>query len=278
MEDHTASSTSLGVAGLRAAHQLIDGPPALFTDPVILQLLGPDRVARIKGNPGVFRKPALRYLRSHVVLRSRYAEDRLKEAYAGGIRQYILLGAGLDTFAWRQPPGMEDLRIFEVDHPATQAQKRSDLAGAGIPMPENIRWVPVNFESASLKEELDRHGFDWTKPCFISWLGVMVYLSMEAIDSILGLVVSLAPTSRIVFTFTQQRGYEGPDSIAARAAAGGEPWRTFFSPEELTDKLRGLGFSGISILDPEEARRQYYSDRTDDLPPPDRASICLAIV
>ena len=278
MDLQSGSATSLGVAGLRAAHQLIDGEPKILRDPVILRLLHPSYLDHIQNNPEAFREPRLTQLRSHVVLRSRYTEDRLAAAYVRGIRQYLLLGAGLDTYAWRQAPGLESLRIFEIDHPATQEKKLLRIVEAGMAAPENCRFVPIDFESTSLKEGLAKSAFDPSIPCFVSWLGVTVYLSVEAIDAVLAFIASLPAGSEMVFTFSQKKLYEGPGSTADIVARAGEPWITYFTPKELSRKLKGHGFSTVDFLLPEEAMKTYYDGRTDGLPAPLNITIARVIV
>lgn len=270
MEKNKSSATSLGVASLRAAHQVLDGEPKLLYDPVILHLLGPAFEEQLRQNPSRFQTPGSIGLRSHVLLRSRFAEDCLASAYRQGVRQYILLGAGLDTYAWRQAPGLEELRIFEMDHPATQEQKRQMLHRAGLKTPDNLFFTPIDFEHTTIAEALHEQPFDPTRPCFISWLGVMVYLSMEAIDAVFDWMISLPAGSEMVLTFTQKREH---NPLSDRAAELGEPWQTFFSPEELKKKLISRGFSYVQTLDPEDAWRNYYSGRADKLPPPRHASI-----
>jgi len=278
-----SSATSMGVAALRAAHQLLDGEPKLLDDPVILRLLPPEFKTDIRQNPGAYRTPLSSRLRSHVLLRSRYAEDCLAEAYARGVRQYILLGAGLDTYAWRQPSGLAQLRIFEVDHPATQEQKRQLLENAGLTTPDNLWFIPTDFESSSIGEALDRSagvspdrpGFDPSLPCFISWLGVMVYLTMEAIDAVFDWLLTLPAASEMVLTFTRKKDLS---ALGDRAAALGEPWQTFFTPEELSEKLLLRGCSSVHILEPREAWQTYYAGRTDGLPSAPHASIARIIV
>ena len=272
MQMDRSSATSLGVAGLRAAHQLLDGEPLLLNDPAILRLLGPQTCDAIRKDPGIYRHPPARWLQSHVLLRSRYAEDCLRAAYAQGVRQYILLGAGLDTYAWRQAPGMEDLQIYEMDHPATQEQKKQLLARAGMEIPGNLHFVPIDFESVSISDALSGGTFDPWSPCFISWLGVMVYLSMDAIDAVFDWLITLPAGSGMVLTFTRRRENS---PLADKAAAMGEPWRTFFSPDELKEKLLQRGFSAVEILEPGDAWRTYYAGRTDGLPAPLHASIAL---
>jgi methyltransferase (TIGR00027 family) len=278
MDNPGGSLTAQGAAGLRAVHQLLDGHPKLLYDPVSVQLLDPHIIEQILTERDFYREPGPMGLRSHIVLRSRYAEDRLAQAYARGIRQYLLLGAGLDTFAWRQPPGMEELRIFEADHPATQKQKIQRLSQAGIETPGNVRFVPIDFETESLEAALRRSDLDLTLPVFISWLGVTVYLTMEAIDAVFRFVVGLPPTSEMVFTFAQKRPGDAMRPTAIRAAGAGEPWKTYIRPEELGWKLAKMGFSSLYVLPPEEARELYYTGREDGLPPPQGAGIASVIV
>ena len=278
MDNSSGSLTSLGAANLRAAHQLLDGEPKVLRDPVIVQLLDPHQADQIRNEADFYQQPGLLALRSHIVLRSRYAEDRLALAYERGVRQYLLLGAGLDTFAWRQPPGMKDLRIFEADHPATQAQKKQRLSEAGITTPDNCFFVPVDFETGSLEEALHKSSFDFTLPVFISWLGVTIYLSMAAIDAVFRFVVTLAASSEIVFTFAQKKHNETLRPTAVLAAEMGEPWKTFILPEDMAWKLCKMGYFSFTILQPEEAKELYYAGRKDGLPPPQRSGIACAMV
>jgi len=278
MDQRNGSVTALGVAGLRAAHQLMDGEPRLLSDPVIVQLLEPLHLQYIQENPARYRQPESLHLRSHVLLRSRYTEDQLALAFQRGIRQFLILGAGMDTFCWRQPPGMEALQVFEVDHPSSQAYKRLRLSEAGIPTPANVHFVPVDFESTSLRQGLQDSAFDFSLPSFISWLGVTMYLTMEAIDEVLAFIASLPKGTEIALTFAQKK-MSGPTFLTAdRAAAVGEPWLSFFTPDELTEKLKRHGFASVSFLEPGEAWRVYFAERTDNLPPPRRAFIAHAVV
>ena len=276
MNNPEGSLTSLGAAGLRAAHQLLDGEPKLFFDPVILRLLDPGHIEEIKARASQFQHPETLRLRSRIALRSRYAEDRLMLAYARGVRQYLLLGAGLDTFAWRQPEGLDGLKIFEADHPATQEQKRQRLSRAGLSIPANCQIVAINFETETLEEALRKRSFDLHSPSFISWLGVTVYLSKEAVDAVFQFVSTLPKGSELVFTFAQER--LSMNYTAARAAEAGEPWVTYFRPEDLSRKLYELGFSAVHFLEPEEAWKTYYINRQDGLTSPSLASIASAIV
>jgi methyltransferase (TIGR00027 family) len=246
--DRAASATALGVATLRAAHQLLDSPPHVLEDPIVLRLLDPEVIERIRANPERFQAPPVRRLLLHVVARSRHAEDRLAEAVARGVHQCIVLGAGFDTFAYRQPAWAAPLRILEVDHPASREAKRARLAAAGIGIPANVEHVAIDFERTSLMDGLATSGFDPRAATFVSWLGVMVYLTEPAIDAVFSFVAALPPPSEIVCTFTTPKASDESDEIAQRAAAAGEPWLTRIEPEALERRLRAHGFSTVTFL------------------------------
>jgi methyltransferase (TIGR00027 family) len=183
MQDgHKASHTAVGTAHLRAAHQMFETPPRILDDPVASPLLGPLALQRIKDTADHYRTPEKLALRAHVVLRSRFAEDRLAAAVLRGITQYVILGAGFDTFALRQPAWAQTLQIFKVDHPGTQAMKRSHLAAAGLAMPKNAAFAGIDFEHETLHAALLRHHVRMDEPTFFSWLGVTMYLKENAID------------------------------------------------------------------------------------------------
>jgi methyltransferase (TIGR00027 family) len=278
MNNPQGSLTSAGAAGLRAAHQLLDASPLMLNDPVILQLLDTAQVDEIRNNPRYFRESRMLDLRSHIVLRSRYAEDRLAQAYARDVRQYLLLGAGLDTFAWRRSPEMDDLLVFEADHPATQAHKRQRLLRTGIGIPSNYEMIPVDFEEGGLEEALRKSSFDLTAPSFVSCLGVMIYLSGEAVDGIFRCVAALPAGTEFVFTFGRRRQSPDTDQTAARVAKIGEPWRTFYEPDQLDKKLRGMGYTSIHFLEPPEAIALYYAGRPHGLPAPSHCNIATATI
>ena len=172
------SQTALGAAMQRAAHQLLERP-LVFEDPLALPILGLERVRWITANLERLRHPWATSLRASLVVRSRVAEDTLADAVASGTRQMVILGAGLDTFGYRNPHPR--LRVFEVDHPATQTWKRERLAAQGIAVPRSLAFVPVDFETRSLEARLDAAGLRTEAPAFFSWLGVTMYLSREAI-------------------------------------------------------------------------------------------------
>lgn len=280
-----ASRTARAVAWLRAAHQIVDAEPRILSDPIAVRLLGPASMQTILDKRAELEQPAARGWRSHVVLRSRFTEDRLRAAVARGVTQYVLLGAGFDTFAYRQPAWAEPLRIFEVDQPASQRDKMEAVAQAGLPTPQNIRYVPVNFEHDRLDDRLLAAGFDPARPTFVSWLGVMVYVTEAAADAVFRFVAAQPAGSEIVFTFAPRGGgvhgeeaSEHVKRVAAAVAAMGEPWQNFVDPAQLSERLLGCGFSVVSILTPDEAAAAYFAGRGDGLVASKRATIAAAIV
>ena len=208
----------------------------------------------------------------------------MARAVQRGVRQCVILGAGFDTFAYRQPEWAHGLRIYEVDHRATQGDKRQRLQTAQIPIPANLEFVAIDFESVSLREGLQTSTLNFSDPAFFSCLGVLVYLTREAADAVFHLVASFPAGSEIVFTFST------PDSsLLDKEAANrvfltglvnslGEPFQTHFEPETLVRDLRALGYSEISFLSSEEADQRYFQNRSDGLRAPRRGGIGAAIV
>jgi methyltransferase (TIGR00027 family) len=275
--EHVQSSrTALGTAYLRAAHQLLDAPPRILEDPVAVSLLGPAALRRITDDPESYQTPQRRALRAHVVLRSRFAEDRLAAALPRGVTCYVILGAGFDTFALRQPAWARPLRIVEVDHAATQDLKRSYLARGGLVAPENLEFASIDFERESLLDGLQRHGIAPTEPTFFSWLGVTMYLEESAVDGVLRAVAALPAGSEIVFTFARPRR-DSPSPLAQRAARLGEPWLSYFEPDALEAKLRAAGYSTVEFLSPADAEARYFRHRPHDLPVPEQTNIACAV-
>lgn len=262
------TDTALGVATLRAAHQLLDEPP-VFVDPLALAMVGPGREAAIRNDPGRFDAGPLRGLRASVAVRSRYAEDAWAAARDEGVRQYVLLGAGYDTFACRTPD--RDSRIFELDHPATQARKRARLAEAGLTPPANCLFVPVDLADHSLAEALAAAGFDREIPAFFSWLGVAMYLAEATVFATLEAVAGLAPGTEIVFdypvspTLLSPAERRGREAVVARATAKGEPWLSTFEPGPLAARLAAMGFAVLEDLGGPELTTRYLAGRRDGL-------------
>lgn len=278
MQNDRGSSTAVSVAMLRAVHQLIDPGNKLLTDEPILKFLPPELMNNVLEHPEQYNSQSARSLRSHVLIRSRYAEDCLREACLLGIRQYIMLGTGLDTFAYRQPDWANQLRIFELDHPASQKDKQFLLSQATISIPDNLTFIPIDLEKDNLATSLKNTGFDFKQPAFISCLGVMPYLRPSTNDKIFQFAASLLPSSELVFTFSQRDPPGIAHELAEKAAAKGEPWLTRVDLPELERTLVEFGFSDLKFLSPREIKQRYFSDPTIDLPLPRRMSIARAIV
>jgi methyltransferase (TIGR00027 family) len=249
--ERSASRTALGVAALRWLHQTIDAEPKILVDPVSGLLLGDGVLRAVSARLGDAHSPELLALRAHVVLRSRYCEDRLASAVRQGVTQLIVLGAGLDTFAYRQPEWARTLRIYEVDQPASQAEKRHLLAQASIAVPDNVEFVAIDFERTSLADGLRGADVDFSRQTFFSCLGVTMYLIEEAVDALFEVVASFPAGSEIVFTY-RQASHDGESALAQRVDALGEPWTFHIEPDALAHKLIALGFRGLEELDPRE--------------------------
>ena len=266
MQEAIPSRTALRVALRRAAHQLFDRP-VVFEDPIAVPLLGKRYAEELKRTPLRTDRPFSTGLRAFLVARSRYAEDNLARAVAAGVRQYVLLGAGLDTFAYRNPyPG---LRVFEIDHPATQQWKRQLLAETNIEIPAHLTYAPVDFEHQSLPEQLTAAGFDPQQPAFFAWLGVTMYLTAPAFRATLSFIAAQQPGSGLVFDYSQPRSaltfveQLGHDSLASRVQLAGEPFQLFFTPEEAAAELSA--FCTLEDLGSKEINARYFAGRTDDL-------------
>jgi len=284
-----ASRTAHGVALLRAAHQLLDAPPLVLDDPVAAALVDPDALAALRADPARFQSPEARARRAHVVLRSRFAEDRLRDAAARGVDQYVLLGAGLDTFAYRQPAWARDLRVVEVDHAASRRAKLDRLAAAGVAVPPNVTHAAVDLEAAcaapdpaaALAAALAAHGVRRDRPAVYSWLGVSMYLTAPAVDAVFRLVAGHPAGSEVALTFAPPPppGVDPADwpSPRHRRATAGEPWVTFFTPAELEARLRAAGFARVDFLAPADAESRYLRGRAD-LPVPRDVTIAAATV
>jgi methyltransferase (TIGR00027 family) len=262
------SRTAYMVAMRRAAHQLFDNPKVL-DDPIALPILGPGAEERLRAEPRFLNRMG-RAVRASMAARSRYAEDKLADAIERGARQYVVLGAGLDTFAYRNPHEA-DLRVFEVDFPATQEWKRQRLAGAGIAIPASVTFAPIDFEHQTLPEGLREAGFDASKSAFFSWLGVTMYLARDTVLGTLRFIASCAPGGGVAFDYMVPRetlklgGRIVFDALSRRVASAGEPFVTFFQPDELRNELAQMGFHEIENLGPREINARYFEGRADGL-------------
>jgi methyltransferase (TIGR00027 family) len=266
----TASRTAERVALRRAAHQLYDESPLIFSDPLAMRILPEESRVELREREEMERThPFARAMRAFLCARSRFAEDALERAVAAGVRQYVVLGAGLDTYAGRSPH--TDLRIFEVDHPATQARKRHRLEQGGIDVPASVTFFPVDFEREQLMTRLIASRFDAGAPAFCSWLGVLPYLTREAAVETFGALGALPAGSGVAFDYAVKRGSLPPqqqtafDWLAERVARAGEPFRLAFEPAELRALLLECGFTRVEDLDSEAIRARYLAGRKDGL-------------
>ncbi|HEY4355426.1 MAG TPA: class I SAM-dependent methyltransferase [Acidobacteriaceae bacterium] len=270
MHEAKPSRTALRVALRRAAHQLHDHRPLVFDDPLAVRILGVEHGKELERTPDSERRPYSAGMRAWMVARARLAEDVL----AAGIQQrrttqYLVLGAGLDTFAYRNPyPG---LKVFEIDHPATQAWKREQLRGADIAIPGSMQFVAVDFERQSLREELAVAGFDFQQPTVTAWLGVVPYLTSEAFCATTEILGSFPAGSAAVFDYSQPREVLSErerlmlDSLSERVALAGEPFQLFFTPQGLAKELAGAGLEVVEDLGAVDITARYFAGRSDGL-------------
>ena len=271
MKAGRSSQSAQMVALVRAAHALFDAPP-VFDDRLALDLVDPE----FRPHLDQFREPErqdpiARKGRAYIPFRQRTAEETLEAGYARGIRQYVILGAGLDSYAFRQPEGRADLRIFEVDHPATQARKRERLAELGWTLPENLVFTPCDFESTRLSDALERVGFESEKPSLFAWLGVVIYLTRETVRGSLAEIAELsAPGSELVFEFgLPTEDLAGEELVRrkislAQSYRPDEPFEFFCRFEEIEALAREAGFESVEAIDHAAAESRLLAERSDE--------------
>ena len=261
------SRTARAAAFHRAAHQVLEHG-RIFTDPLALRILGQDADAIAREAEG---RPSGRRMRIFIASRTRFAEDALAGAVERGASQLVVLGAGLDTYAYRSPWG-DRLRILEVDHPATQAWKIERLAEAAIPVPAWLTFAPVDFERETLAGGLQAAGFDAAQQTFFTWLGVVPYLTEEAVWATAGFIASLTNGAHVVFDYGEDPASLSPEmrdsheKRAAHVAAMGEAFVSHFTPDGLHAKLAGLGFREIEDLGPRQIASRYFPSRASSAP------------
>ncbi|MEO8527085.1 MAG: class I SAM-dependent methyltransferase [Caldimonas sp.] len=264
------SRSALSVASLRAVHQLLD-EPLVFSDPIALPLLGSLTEAALRGDPFALNDPMSRGLRGALIARSRFVEDELSSCVAAGVRQYLVVGAGLDTFAYRNPHRDAGLRVFEVDHPGTQRWKQQLLAEAGIDVPASLTFVPADFELDDLGSALGQAGFRADQAACVSWMGVTMYLTAGAVTATLRTVAGFAAGSRLCFDYRVPVTMLNPverviaEVMEQRIAALGEPWLSTFDPAHLQRQLLEPGFSTAESATPEDLNARYFARRKDGL-------------
>jgi methyltransferase (TIGR00027 family) len=257
------SRTARAAAAHRAVHQVLE-QGAIFSDPLAIRILGADAEDAIRDASA---DPAARPLRLFIAVRSRFAEDALAAAMGRGVRQVVVLGAGLDTSAYRHAAGA-DARIFEVDHPATQVWKRQCLAAAGIEPPPTLTFVPVDFAREALGVALERAGFAADRRTFFTWLGVVPYLAEGSVLETLRFVAGHAAGADIVFDYANplsaaasNRRAAFHEALAERVASAGEPFRSYFETRRLLATLAKLGFANVEDLGPDQIRARYFPNR-----------------
>jgi methyltransferase (TIGR00027 family) len=276
----TPDSTAVRVALWRALHVELDAPPHVLNDTVGLQLADPDPDWRLRGD---MDPDGTRAFRASIVARARYLDDLVSERAASGVGQYVILGAGLDTFAQRHPD--VPVRIFEVDQPATQEWKRRKLTEIGYAPGENLRFVPVDFESGeAFPEALRAKGFDADRPAVVSSTGVSMYLTKEATEATLRQVAALAPESVFAMTFMLPLDLvdagERPmqEAVETAAAGSGTPFISHYAPDEMSKMCRAAGFSSVKHVSPDDLTARYFAGRTDGLRPPSAEQLIVATV
>jgi methyltransferase (TIGR00027 family) len=272
------SLTALTAAAARAAHMIVDNEPVIFADTLAQAMLGERAEELISYHRAHGTHPVLAGARAQVTCRSRYAEDRLADAIKRGIGQYVLLGAGLDSFAYRSPLAGR-VRVFEVDHPATQAYKRCVRGVAG-----GVRFVAVDFGRDSLGEALGRAGFDAGQPALVSWLGVTMYLEESAIEATVAVLGGFAPGSEVVVDYMLPAGMRDAagqmyaDLVGQAAAEWGEPWRSVFAPAAMAALLARHGFGPGRDVGQRDMIPEAAWDRSDALRPAELSRIAHAAI
>ncbi len=273
MEDNgSPSQTALTAAAARAAHLLVDHQPWIFADHLAAVLLGRLADEFIGYHRAHGEHPVLSAARAQVTCRSRYAEDRLAAAAARGVTQYVILGAGLDSFACRSPLAGK-VAVFEVDHPATQAWKRERLAEARLTVPDGVTFVPANLETSSLADSLRQAGFASSRPALVSWLGVTMYLTRPALGQALAEMGRFAAGTELVTDYMLPAGLRDAagdayvELVSAVAAQRGEPWLTFLAPDDMTALLEGRGFGAVRHVRQRDSVAPALWRRSDPLRP-----------
>ena len=262
--DNTAVRTALW----RALHKQADTAPHILDDEIGLKLVAPP--------DGWHERPDMRFtkrLRASIVARSRFIEDLIIGQSQQGICQYVVLGAGLDTFAQRRPDIASQLQIYEIDQPDTLTWKRQRLDELGFGVPDYLHFVRVDFETSSWWEELLKAGFDTSQPAVVVCTGVSLYLTEEAIVSTLNQVATLAPGSTLAMTFylpielldEEDRSMQEMAEKGARAA--GTPFISFFAPNEILDLAYKTGFKKAKTISTKDMEQLYFAGRTDNLLP-----------
>ncbi|HAZ12974.1 MAG: methyltransferase [Bdellovibrionales bacterium GWA2_49_15] len=273
-------STAVRVALWRAMHVQVDARPHVLEDEIGLKLVAPDEGWR--NRPDMHPQGTAPF-RASIVARARFIEDLVAELVNHGVGQYVILGAGLDTFAQRRPEIGSKLRVFEIDKPDTQAWKRQRLIELGLPIPAWLRFVPMDFESgASWWGQLLAAGFDSKRPAIVTSIGVSMYLTHAAIKDTLRQMANLAPSSKFIMTFmlpldlVDPEDRPGYERSLKGAQASGTPFISFFSPEEMLTLAHEIGFMQVEHLSTASMTPRYFAGRTDGLRPSSGEELLIA--
>lgn len=272
--------TAIRTALWRALHLDIDAPPHVIDDTIGLQLAAPDPDWRERGD---MHPQGTRGYRASIVGRARFIGDLVTEQAGKGVAQYVILGAGLDTFAQRKGKAFSDLHIFEIDRPGPQKWKQQRLAELGFDTPDSLHFVPVDFEAGdSWRDKLLAAGFDAKRAAVIASTGVSMYLTCEANIATLREIASLAPGSTLTMTFIPPLellpAEERPQHAAEyeRARAAGTPFLSFFRPDEMLKLARNAGFRQVAHVSSKEIAECYFADRSDGLRPAEGEEFLVA--
>jgi methyltransferase (TIGR00027 family) len=268
VEKLTASRTALATSLMRAAHTRLD-PHPLIDDPWGDRLV-PESVKRVMASASESLDESLMHSASYanVIMRTRYAEDALQAAVLGGVSQYVLIGAGFDSFSLRRPAYAANLQIFEIDFPATQRLKIEQIAACGIKLPDSVHFITADLSAESVAAALARSPFETNRLTFFSWLGVTMYLTREANLATLTSVASCSPAgSEVIFTYLDERVFQAQSesfrALRQRVAAIGEPFRSGFDPADLAANLAACGLELVEDLNGNEAAARF--DRGGEL-------------
>jgi len=282
MQEQTMApeSSAVRVALWRAMHVQVDQAPHVLEDEVGFRLVAPDDSWRTRPD---MNPQGTRLFRASIVARARFIEDLVGEQAENGVSQYVILGAGLDSFAQRRPEIASNLRIFEVDQPGPQAWKRQRLIELGFGLPDWLQFVPVNFEEdCSWIAQLQTAGFELAKPTVVSSTGVSLYLTKEAITTTLQQIARLAPGSTLAMTFILPIEFSEPEerpgfeAAIKGARASGTPFISFFTPEEMVTLAREAGFKEAYHVSGKELTKRYFAHRSDGLHPGSSEALLIA--
>jgi methyltransferase (TIGR00027 family) len=277
-QEAVPDDTAVRVALWRALHVEVDAPPHVLDDRVGLTLVAPDDGWRSRQDMSPFTRP----FRASIVARARFIEDVVAEQAARGVEQYVILGAGLDTFAQRRPELASHLHVFEIDQPGPQAWKRQRLVDLGLGVPSFLRFVPVDFETGDAWwKQLTASGFDSGRRAVVASTGVSMYLTRKGIAATLRQIATLASGSTLVMSFllpiemADPQVRPGIERAAAGARANGTPFISFFTPTEMLSEAREAGFRVVEHVSAAMLAERYFADRTDGLRPPNNSEELL---